>query len=137
VHGDLLRSHRRNLPSRLAVRQYGKRTGGTQGNVDRLKQGRTCGASTGSPGTLAHLRSVLRFCGSQGRRRGVVQAADCQFHRPRLVGYQPRAAEHTVLYRVIDEHLETFLDTAAHHADGRRLPKFVEPCSDPRGRLRR
>jgi hypothetical protein len=37
-----------------------------------------------------------------------------------------RAAEHSVLYRVIDEHLETFLDAAAQHADGHRLPKFVE-----------
>jgi len=44
----------------------------------------------------------------------------------RLAGYQPRAAEHSVLYRVIDEHLETFLDAAAQHADGHRLPKFVE-----------
>jgi hypothetical protein len=44
----------------------------------------------------------------------------------RLVGYQPRAAEHGVLYRVIDEHLETFLEVAAQHADGHRLPKFVE-----------
>src|SRR5713226_8248207 len=44
----------------------------------------------------------------------------------RLVGYQPRAAEHGVLYRVIDEHLETFLEAAAQHADGHRLPKFVE-----------
>jgi len=35
-------------------------------------------------------------------------------------------AEHGVLYRVIDEHLETFLDAAAHHADGSRLPAFVE-----------
>jgi hypothetical protein len=43
-----------------------------------------------------------------------------------LAAYQPRAAEHGVLYRVIDEHLETFLDAAAHHADGQRLPKFVE-----------
>jgi catechol 2,3-dioxygenase-like lactoylglutathione lyase family enzyme len=43
-----------------------------------------------------------------------------------LAGYQPRVAEHGVLYRVIDEHLETFLDAAAHHADGHRLPKFVE-----------
>src|SRR2546425_12308062 len=40
--------------------------------------------------------------------------------------YRPRAAEHGVLYRVIDEHLETFLDAAAQHADGHRLPKFVE-----------
>jgi hypothetical protein len=30
------------------------------------------------------------------------------------------------LYRVIDEHLETFLDAAVHHADGHRLPTFVE-----------
>jgi hypothetical protein len=43
-----------------------------------------------------------------------------------LAAYQPRAAEHGVLYRVIDEHLETFLDAAAPHADGHRLPKFVE-----------
>jgi len=43
-----------------------------------------------------------------------------------LAGYQPRAADHGVLYRVIDEHLEPFLDAAAHHADGHRLPKFVE-----------
>jgi hypothetical protein len=42
------------------------------------------------------------------------------------VGYQPRAAEPSVLYRVIDEHLETFLEAAAEHADGHRLPKFVE-----------
>ena len=44
----------------------------------------------------------------------------------RLAGYQPRVAEHGVLYRVIDEHLEGFLDAAAQHADGHRLPKFVE-----------
>src|SRR5437867_8991338 len=40
--------------------------------------------------------------------------------------YRPRNAEQGVLYRVIDEHLETFLDAAAQHADGHRLPKFVE-----------
>jgi hypothetical protein len=44
----------------------------------------------------------------------------------RLAVYQPRAAEHGVLYRVIDEHLEAFLDAAARQADGHRLPKFVE-----------
>ena len=33
--------------------------------------------------------------------------------------YRPRDAEHSVLYRVIEEHLDTFLDAAAHHADGR------------------
>ena len=34
--------------------------------------------------------------------------------------YRPRDAEHAVLYRVIDEHLEAFLETAAQHADGDR-----------------
>lgn len=29
-------------------------------------------------------------------------------------------------YRVIDEHLEAFLETARHHADGCSLPGFVE-----------
>jgi hypothetical protein len=43
-----------------------------------------------------------------------------------LAEYQPRVAAHGVLYRVIDEHLETFLAAAARHADGHRLPKFVE-----------
>jgi len=31
-----------------------------------------------------------------------------------------------VLYRVIDEHLEAFLETARRHADGAPLPGFVE-----------
>ena len=38
------------------------------------------------------------------------------------VDYRPRDAEHGVLYRVIDEHLETFLETARRHADGASLP---------------
>jgi hypothetical protein len=38
------------------------------------------------------------------------------------VDYRPRDAEHGVLYRVIDEHLETFLETARRHADGVPLP---------------
>jgi hypothetical protein len=48
-----------------------------------------------------------------------------------LAGYQPRVAEHGVLYRVIDEHLETFLDAAAHDAD-------IDVLACPRcgGRLR-
>jgi hypothetical protein len=49
-----------------------------------------------------------------------------------VAGYQPRAADHGVLYRVIDEHLEPFLDTAAPHADGHRLPKFMEQSSRAR-----
>ncbi len=40
--------------------------------------------------------------------------------------YRPRNAEHTVLSRVIDEHLDVFLETARHHADGAPLPAFVE-----------
>src|SRR3989441_10609322 len=42
------------------------------------------------------------------------------------VDYRPRDVEHGVLYRVIDEHLDAFLDAATHHADGSFLPKFVE-----------
>ena len=44
----------------------------------------------------------------------------------RVGDYRPRDAEHTVLYRVIDEHLDAFLETARRHADGAPLPAFVE-----------
>jgi hypothetical protein len=40
--------------------------------------------------------------------------------------YRPRDAEHTVLHRVIAEHLETFLRAVAEAGDGAGLPKFVE-----------
>ncbi len=40
--------------------------------------------------------------------------------------YRPRDAEHSVLYRVIDEHLDAFLEAATHRADDSRLPSFVE-----------
>ncbi len=40
--------------------------------------------------------------------------------------YQPRDAERSVLYRVIDEHLDAFLEAATHHTHGSRLPKFIE-----------
>ena len=43
-----------------------------------------------------------------------------------VADYRPRDAEHAVLYRVIDEHLETFLETATRHTDGSPLPEFVE-----------
>jgi hypothetical protein len=39
--------------------------------------------------------------------------------------YRPRDAEHAVLYRVIDEHLEAFLETSTRHTDGSPLPEFV------------
>ncbi len=41
-------------------------------------------------------------------------------------GYHPRDAERGVLYRVVDAHLDAFLDTVARHAEGARLPAFVE-----------
>jgi hypothetical protein len=45
----------------------------------------------------------------------------------RSVGdYRPRDAEHAVLYRVIDEHLDAFLETTRRQADGVPLPAFVE-----------
>ena len=31
-----------------------------------------------------------------------------------------------MLYRLIDEHLDAFLETAKRHADGSSLPEFVE-----------
>ena len=40
--------------------------------------------------------------------------------------YRPGDAERSVLYRVIAEHLDAFLDAAVDHADGSRLPTFVE-----------
>jgi len=40
--------------------------------------------------------------------------------------YQPRAAEGTVLHRVVRENLETFLREAADRTDGGGLPHFVE-----------
>ena len=40
--------------------------------------------------------------------------------------YQPRDAERGVLYRVVEAHLDAFLDAAAQHAEGSCLPKFVE-----------
>ena len=51
------------------------------------------------------------------------------------VDYQPRDAEHAVLYRVIDEHLEAFLETARRHTDGSSLPVFVVQELRDRGRL--
>jgi hypothetical protein len=48
---------------------------------------------------------------------------------PRIAGksvWRLRDAEHAVLYRVIDAHLEAFLETAKRHADGPPLPEFVE-----------
>ncbi len=40
--------------------------------------------------------------------------------------YQPRDAEGGVLYRVIEAHLDAFLNAAADDAEGARLPMFVE-----------
>jgi len=40
--------------------------------------------------------------------------------------YRPRDVQHALLYRVIDEDLDAFLETARRHADGASLPAFVE-----------
>jgi len=45
---------------------------------------------------------------------------------PSAGDYRPRDAEHAVLYRVIDENLDAFLETARRHADAAPLPAFVE-----------
>ena len=41
-------------------------------------------------------------------------------------GYQPRDAERGVLHRVVDAHLDAFLDAAAEGTGGTRLPVFIE-----------
>ena len=46
--------------------------------------------------------------------------------------YRPRKAEHGVLYRVIDEHLETFLDAAAHTPRSGRRPSRTPIASRTR-----
>jgi hypothetical protein len=43
-----------------------------------------------------------------------------------LAAYQPRDAERGVLYRVVEAHLDAFLDAAAEGAEGARLPAFIE-----------
>ena len=40
--------------------------------------------------------------------------------------YQPRETERGVLYRIVDAHLDAFFETAAQHAEGTRLPAFIE-----------
>jgi hypothetical protein len=45
----------------------------------------------------------------------------------RSVGdYRPREAEHAVQHRVLDEHLDAFLETTRRQADGVPRPAFVE-----------
>jgi hypothetical protein len=54
---------------------------------------------------------------------------------PLPCAYQPRDAERGVLYRVVEAHVDAFLDAAADHAEGARLPMFVEQeFRDPDGR---
>jgi len=40
--------------------------------------------------------------------------------------YRPRAAEGTVLHRVVRDNLKTFLGEVADHGDGAGLPRFAE-----------
>ena len=44
----------------------------------------------------------------------------------RGTAYQPHDTERGVLYRVVDAHLDAFLNAAAEHTVGGRLPMFVE-----------
>jgi hypothetical protein len=44
----------------------------------------------------------------------------------RVGDYRPRDAEHSVLYRVVDEHLDAFLEMTRRQAEGVPLPFFVE-----------
>ena len=47
-------------------------------------------------------------------------------HEDRQRTYRARDPEHSVLYRVLAGHLETFL--ARQQQDGRYVPQFVEKC---------
>src|SRR2546430_1263922 len=52
--------------------------------------------------------------------------------------YQPRAAEGTVLHRVVRDHLETFLREVADRTDGGGLPRlWNDRCQSCVGRVRR
>src|SRR5439155_16476084 len=73
-------------------------------------------------------------CGPQGHQGKERRSAHGAPDGTRLAGastvgvatYQPRAAEGTVLHRVVRENLETFLREAAERTDGGGLPRFVE-----------
>lgn len=84
-------------------------------------------------GEVATARSLSRAIPPPCVARIAFTALSALRFRAYLVGmgrdvalYHPRAAEHRVLYRVIDEHLEAFLEAVARHPEGHRLPKFVE-----------
>ena len=46
-------------------------------------------------------------------------------------GYRPRDAEHAVLYRVIDEHLEAFLETPSGRLTDRPCRSSWNKSSEP------
>ena len=50
--------------------------------------------------------------------------ASCQTGRDSAGTYRPRDPEQSLVYRVLQENLETFL--AQQQRDGRHVPKFVE-----------
>lgn len=72
---------------------------------------------TASPRAVAY--PSLRLVGARRTRL-------CRGYGLRRRGLPPRDAEHAVLYQLIGEHLDAFLETARRHADGASLPAFVE-----------
>jgi hypothetical protein len=45
---------------------------------------------------------------------------------PAVATYEPRDPSHTVLYKVVAEHLETFLASLAADPDAKGLPAYVQ-----------
>src|SRR2546425_6149176 len=65
------------------------------------------------------LRRISLSALSASARRAYVARMPCP-------AYQPRGAERGMLYRIVEGHLDAFLNAAAEHAEGARLPMFVD-----------
>ena len=67
---------------------------------------------------------------SSPRAGFMLSHVECQGREQRSTGaYQPRDPEQTLVYRVLQENLETFL--ARQQENGRHVPRFVEKCGTP------
>ena len=51
--------------------------------------------------------------------------AVCEFGLVEVLGYRRRKPEESLLYRVVQENLETFFELAAHRSGGKGLPTYV------------